>query len=132
VKHNWLWTTIGEGEHPYDFDSFRVFIWSLHRHRYETAYIQRKVQGFFPVLTQPPGFSVCLESDNGERVRRTYAFIVNIVRFNSQQACEPANSILPGPGVATPDLPNQAPGPAAAERSLYVRLKAFARKWFSR
>jgi len=27
-KQQWLWTTIGGGTQPYDFDSFRVFVWS--------------------------------------------------------------------------------------------------------
>jgi hypothetical protein len=103
VKHDWLWTTSsGNG---YDFDSFRVFIWSLRRHRYETSFIQRNVEGYFPVLlrkvemsstakargdaaTSYPGFSVCLEGDNGQRIRRNYAFIVNVVRFAGEQACE--------------------------------------------
>src|SRR5262249_760540 len=49
-KHVWLWTTVADGVHPYDFDSIRVFIWNLRRRRYETAYIERNVKGFAPVL----------------------------------------------------------------------------------
>lgn len=34
---------------PYDFDQVRVFTWNLRKHRYETAYRQRALQGFLPV-----------------------------------------------------------------------------------
>ena len=135
VKHNWLWTTIsssGSGDRPYDFDSFRVFTWSLRRHRYETAYIQRNVQGYFPVLTRPAGFSVCVVDRSGTRVRRNYSFIQTTVRLTGEQPCEAPSSLLPGAGVAGPGLPPQAPRPAAESRSLYARLKALAKRWFSR
>ena len=135
VKHNWLWTTItssGSGDHPYDFDSFRVFTWSLRRHRYETAYIQRNVEGYFPVLTRPAGFSVCVVNRSGARTRRSYSFIATTVRLAGEQPCEAPAGLLPGAGVAGPVPPPQAPSPAAESRSLYGRLKALAKKWFSR
>jgi hypothetical protein len=135
VKHNWLWTTISHsasGASSYDFDSFRVFTWSLRRHRYETAYIQRNVQGYFPVMMQPAGFSVCVENRAGARVRRSYSFIVTTVRLAGEQPCEAPVNLLPGAGVAAPGPSRQAPSPAGAKASLYARLKALAKKWFSR
>lgn len=132
VKHTWLWTTIGSGDHPYDFDSFRVFTWSLRRHRYETAHIQRNVQGYFPVLAQPTGFSVCIVNNSGERMRRSYSFIVTTVRFTGEQPCEAPGSVLPTPGTAEHGLRPPAPNPAAEHPSLYARLKALARKWLGR
>ncbi|HVZ61943.1 MAG TPA: hypothetical protein VG892_14255 [Terriglobales bacterium] len=33
---------------PYDFDQARVFSWNLKRHRYETAYRERNLNGAFP------------------------------------------------------------------------------------
>ncbi len=80
TQHNWLWTTIGSGQFPYEFDSFRVFVWSLKRHRYETAYIERNVEGYYPVETQDlPGqeekaFSLVLRDRDGQLYKRTYAF----------------------------------------------------------
>jgi hypothetical protein len=125
MKYNWLWTTISRGDHPYDFDSFRVFIWNVRRHRYETAYIQRNVQGYFPVLVSktPPGFSVCLQKEDGSRMRRSYAFLVNIVRFTGEQPC-PAR-----PAVA-PSAASAPAGVHAHADSLYSRLKALAKSWF--
>ena len=85
-KHIWLWTTTSDSKQPWDFDSFRVFVWSLRRHRYETAYIERNLQGYSPVqlkevemasksgTTKSPGFSICVEK-NGQRVRREYALL---------------------------------------------------------
>jgi hypothetical protein len=33
----------------YDFDQVRIFTWNVRKHRYETAYRQRKLQGYLPV-----------------------------------------------------------------------------------
>jgi len=118
VKHNWLWTTIASGDHPYDFDSFRVFTWSLRRHRYETAYIQRNVEGFFPVLARPGGFSVCLVNKSGARVRRNYSFIVTTVRFTGEQPCAAPGGLLPGAEVAGLGPHPKAPSPTVENRSL--------------
>ncbi|MCS7315090.1 MAG: SH3 domain-containing protein [Bryobacterales bacterium] len=101
VKHNWLWTTIAPGNHPYDFDSFRYFVWNTRRHRYETAYVERKLKGYFPVRLHPvevrlgtrrqmwPGFSLVVEEADGKRYRRTYAYQAYLVRLVSKEPWQP-------------------------------------------
>jgi len=78
LKNNWLWTTIVKGGQPYEFDSFRVFVWSLRHHRYETAYIERNVVGHYPVRVTNtgamPSFSVVVEGVDGHLYRKTYSF----------------------------------------------------------
>lgn len=149
-KQNWLWTTIGDGTYPYDFDSFRVFIWSLRRHRYETAYIERNLRGYAPVLLRDvqlsaskgrsvqaaadkyPGFSICMEKKDGQRYRRDYAFMTNVVRFAGEQSCDapavPQNVAAPAPLKVAPE-------PQVKEsvfKRARNRLRALAHRWMGK
>jgi hypothetical protein len=152
-KHNWLWTTTAGGLESYDFDSFRVFVWSLRRHRYETAYIERNLRGYLPVEVRPvtlassararpgaapptfPGFSVCVEKNDGKRYWRRYAFIVNVVRSAGESPC--AFQPREVPGLAAPGAPAAPGGPPktgpAAPPSFLARMKerlaALAARW---
>jgi hypothetical protein len=146
-KRNWLWTTIADGVYPYDFDSFRVFIWSLRRHRYETAYIERNLRGYAPVVIRDvelaaprgkaeaaaekyPGFSICFEKKDGLRYRRSYAFLTNIVRSAGEQSCEaaPQETVVaraPLPAAGPEQRPSESLG-----RRLRNRWRALTKRWF--
>jgi hypothetical protein len=87
-KDIWLWTTSERLGEDHDFDGYRVFVWSLRHHRYETAYIQRRERGFFPVIAKTGEFSVCLEADDGSRVRKQYVMMGNLVRPAGERPCE--------------------------------------------
>ena len=96
TKNHWLWTTLSRRGLPLDFDGFRVFVWSLSRHRYETVYIERNVKGHFPVEVQDlapgedqrpaatKGFSLILEDKEGRLQRKTYGFQGYRVRVRVQ------------------------------------------------
>ena len=98
-KDIWVWTTVSGLTMPYDFESFRVFVWSLRHHRYETAYIQRKVQGFYPVLLEKgdplSGFSLCLATEDGKRLRQSFRMVENLVRAAGQKPCTEEDAAAP-------------------------------------
>jgi hypothetical protein len=135
VKHNWLWTTVEQSLEPYDFDSYRVFVWSLRRHRYETGYIQRRVKGYFPVLAEAPGFSVCLENKDGQFARRMYSFTNNLVRPAGTKPCQAQGLERPAQtnrlllAQAQPDQNAQTPSFYTRVRN---RLSAWRKRWFKR
>jgi hypothetical protein len=130
-KNIWLWTTTSDSKAPWDFDSFRVFVWSVRRHRYETGYIERNLKGYAPVLikevelnsrnaaAQYPGFSLCTEKKDGQRVRREYALMGVAIRFAGEQPCEapPSPPTVQNPSrLPALDEPPPQPRPGVAER----------------
>jgi SH3 domain-containing protein len=121
-KDIWLWTTSATLGEDHDFDGYRVFVWSLRRRRYETAYIQRRERGFFPVLAKTGEFSVCLERDDGSRVRKQYVMLGNAVRSAGDRPC----GKMPDETVA-PALKEQAP-----KQSLRDRFKDRAKGLFGK
>lgn len=142
VKKNWLWTTAGNSLRLCDFDGIRVFVWSTRRHRYETAYIERNVTGFYPVeLTAIPGgkekgFSLIAEDKDGTPMKRTYAFSGYHVRVVSKVP------VVRGAGTspAAPDTvstTNAAAAPATGSAwwqpgGWWQKASAGARRWFNR
>jgi len=138
LKKIWLWTTIEQSLLPYDYDSYRVFVWSLRHHRYETAYIQRRVKGYFPTLVEGSGFSVCLEKPDGTRARRVYSMVGNAVRQAGEKPCETAPLERPAEprSALIAQARNDDSQPPAASPSFYERVKnrvrTLRKRWFNR
>jgi Bacterial SH3 domain len=137
-KDTWLWTTVAEGVHPYDFDAFRVFVWSVRRHRYETEHVERNLVGFLPVEIQTvryagkgkdaasgdeyAGFSVCVQKKDGQLYRRRYAVTAGNVRLASEDPCVLPPAVDFGDPDATPPAASPAIAPPVKE-TLVQRLK---------
>jgi hypothetical protein len=135
AKPNWLWTTASTGQLPFEFDSFRVFVWSTRRHRYETAYIERNVRGYYPIETQSvPGqdekaFSLVLQDKDGTLYKRTYAFSGYRVRMISKSPYQPTAALPEVRGVRSFD-PDPVPPPA--DPGWTEKLKDLRKRWFGR
>lgn len=71
---------------PYDFDQVRVFTWNTKKHRYETAYRQRNLQGYLPV----------------EITRKTFDSQGPVPSFSFRQAVGDQVAIDPISGAAKP------------------------------
>jgi hypothetical protein len=117
VRHHWLWTTASSPE-TYDFDAWRVFLWNRHRHRYETSYRQRDLEGYFPVHVDPPdanalghNFQVITKDDDGKFRRRSYAFDGSRVHLTGTEDYQPGGNASGkgAPGIDTNQLQAKAP-----------------------
>jgi SH3-like domain-containing protein len=74
---------------PWDFDQARIFTWNVKRHRYETAYRERKLVGVFPVTVATadfgkegvlPTFTLRVKDDDGKLLEKKYKLVGPIVR----------------------------------------------------
>jgi len=123
----------------YDFDQVRVFTWSLKKHRYETGFRDRNIEGYLPVTikmapdpygksvtatTPAPTFSYKILSDQsgpvipdpvtgailpGKTILKTYRLEGNLVR----------RVIQPG----TPTGGEARPEPAAEKKKIAAKAK---------
>jgi hypothetical protein len=74
---------------PFDFNQARVFTWNTHRHRYETAYRERNLNGVLPVSVSHedfgkegdlPTFVLRVKDPSGNTVERKYKMNTPIVK----------------------------------------------------
>jgi len=74
---------------PFDYDKVRVFTWNVKRHRYETAYRERNLNGVLPVTVTHedfgkegtlPVFILRVKDDAGNVAERKYKLNTPIVR----------------------------------------------------
>jgi SH3-like domain-containing protein len=87
---------------PWDFNQIRIFTRNRAKHRYETAYRERNLEGYFPVKTghqdfgkegDLPTFTIRKKTDDGQMVDITYKLngpIVRRVMTPEEEAAEKA------------------------------------------
>jgi uncharacterized protein YgiM (DUF1202 family) len=104
---------------PWDFNQIRIFTWGRVRHRYETAYRERNLEGYFPVKTghqmfgkegDLPTFTIHKETDDGQMVDILYKLngpIVRRVLTPEEEAAEKSRH-----AAAQPTRHAQKPAPA--------------------
>ncbi len=99
---------------PWDYNQIRIFTWGRIRHRYETAYRERNLEGYFPVKTghetfgkegDLPTFTIRKETEDGQMVDVTYKLngpIVRRVLTPEEEAAEKAKHQAAKPARQTP------------------------------
>ncbi len=87
---------------PFDYNQLRVFTWNVKRHRYETAYRERNLNGTLPVtVTQEnfdkegtlPVFVIHVKDDSGNVIDRKYKLNTPIVRRVLAAGEEPPKAV---------------------------------------
>src|SRR5947209_3437548 len=74
---------------PFDYNAIRVFTWNVRRHRYETAYRERNLNGVLPVMVSKenfdkegelPVFVLRVKDEDGNLTERKYKLATPIVK----------------------------------------------------
>ena len=128
VKYDWLWTTQSQTDVPYDFDSFRYFVWSSRHHRYETGYIQRNVVGYYPVTVTPgpePKFSVILQGNDGKLYRNNFFLQGYRVTLANKESWTP-----PVAGAVTQESPSATVQSRTDQPGFIQRMRDKIHGWF--
>lgn len=88
---------------PFDYNQIRVFTWNVKRHRYETAYRERNLDGVLPITVSQenfdkegmlPVFVLRVKDDNGNVSERKYKLNTPIVRRVLAPGEEPPRFVL--------------------------------------
>jgi SH3-like domain-containing protein len=128
-KAVWLWASQSAAARNLEFDSLRIFNWSVRRHRYETSWIERGIQGAGPVtLTRDggniTGFRTFAIEQDGRVMRRDYALQNYRARITARVAEQPPAPWFIAPKRATQ---SQAEVPPAEQPTFWQKT----RRWFS-
>lgn len=127
TKHHWIWTTLRDTGVPFEFDSFRVFVYVVRRHRYETAYIERNVEGYYPVEVTPgamPKFSLVFREPDGRLVKKSYVLEGYIVRKTGEIPWRQTSKV-PGEVKISAVAPEDEGGEDDEKPSLVDRIRGF-------
>ena len=112
---------------PYDFDQVRVFTWNVKKHRYETAYRQRNIEGYLPVTISQnklPMFSITVATSDAVKVDPLTgaARPVDTATLNYQLESGMVKRVTPsGP-------PDWLPSPPGQSRLSHIRIVIRARE----
>ena len=130
-KQNWLWTTSRKTVKPFEFDAVRLFVFNARRRRYETAFSEKNLTGYYPVeVSREDGrgvtrFSLIVQDDEGKYFRKTYEFTGHSARLVSREPFR-----LPEFRDLKKEPLNLAVAQAALPTSWYERTKfAVGRQW---
>lgn len=129
LKHDWIWATISPGVKCCEFDAIRVFVWSVKRHHYETAYVERNMNGYYPLQSvkvpgnPENGFSLVAQEKNGTLAKRTYAFVGRHVRVVSREPFVPVAEAADAPKISS--VPTQ---PVPAKPSIWASFMTKVRQ----
>ncbi len=129
-KTVWLWASQSSSARNLEFDSLRIFTWSVRRHHYETSWIEHGVQGAGPVVLMHQGPSIsgfhtfAVEKD-GRVMRREYTLQNYRARIAKRVAEQP-----PAPWFVVPRKANQPQPETSPAENLSVWQKA--KRWLNR